>query len=82
MYANGSKSLQRQTTFELQSVNGQVIAIKDKDSIQNTADQKIDWLKLAKDERTIAGSKLLTQAAEISALGQPLRTNPAGQYSY
>ena len=50
--------------------------------MQNAADQKIDWLKLAKEERTIAGSKLLTQAAEISALGQPLRTNPAGQYSY
>ena len=35
--------------------------------------EKIDWLKLAKDERTIAGSKLLSQAAELSALGQPLR---------
>lgn len=35
----------------------------------NNGEQKIDWLKLAKEERTIAGSKLLSQAAELSALG-------------
>lgn len=35
----------------------------------NNGEHKIDWLKLAKEERTIAGSKLLSQAAELSALG-------------
>mmetsp|Transcript_16048 Transcript_16048/g.20326 ORF Transcript_16048/g.20326 Transcript_16048/m.20326 type:complete len:94 (-) Transcript_16048:1087-1368(-) len=48
----GSKSLNRQTTFDIQSMNGYLG--------RDGADQKIDWLKLAKEERTIAGSKLLT----------------------
>ena len=60
-------------------MNGRLICGKD---TLAQADQKIDWLKLAKDERTIAGSKLLTQATELSALGQPLRINPVGQFSY
>ena len=42
----------------MQSMNGYMVCAKD--SLATAADQKIDWLKLAKDERTIAGSKLLT----------------------
>lgn len=52
-------------------MNGYMIC--GKESIIGAVDQKIDWLKLAKEERTIAGSKMLTQAAELSAQGMPLR---------
>ena len=75
--ASGTKSLQRQTTFDMAH---QHILTKDALKI-NSLDQKIDWLKLAKDERTIGGSKLLMQATELQQMHQPCRSTRKGGFS-